>query len=146
LANDGSYLNYKDPAQVAKQTERALKEIERYKNHPAVLLWGLGNAIEGSGDDAALWEAINSLATAAKKVDPNHPTMMVLAEIGGKKVQNFHRLCPDVDILGINSYGGAASVPERYRKAGGTKPYILTEFGPPGIWETKKNAWGAADE
>lgn len=146
LANDGSYFNYKDRAQVAKQTARAIKEIDRYKNHPAVLLWGLGNEIEGSGDNSATWEAVNALAAAAKKADPNHPTMTVLAEIGGKKVQNFHRLCPDVDILGINSYGGAPSVAERYKKAGGTKPFILTEFGPPGIWETKKNAWGSGSE
>ena len=58
--------------------------------------------------------------------------------------ENLHRLCPDIDIVGINSYGGAASVPERYRKAGGTKPYILTEFGPPGRWEIEATAWGAA--
>ena len=23
---------------------------------------------------------------------------------------------------------------------------IVTEFGPPGVWETKKNAWGSAPE
>ena len=61
--------------------------------------------------------------------------MTVVAEIGGDKVKNFHALCPDVDILGINSYAGAASVAERYKKLGGTKPFILTEYGPNGIWE-----------
>ena len=45
--------------------------------------------------------------------------MTVIAELGGEKVKNLHRLCPDIDIVGINSYGGAASVPQRYRKAGG---------------------------
>src|SRR5262249_5973026 len=43
-------------------------------------------------------------------------------------------------------YGGLPSLPERYRKAGGVKPYVVTEFGPPGAWETKKNRWGAVPE
>jgi hypothetical protein len=51
-----------------------------------------------------------------------------------------------VDILGINAYGGAASVAERYKKLGGTKPFILTEYGPNGIWETAKNTIGAFPE
>src|SRR5206468_12681873 len=82
----------------------------------------------------------------AKKLDPNHPTMTIVAEIGGDRVKNIHRLCPDIDVVGINSYGGVASLPERYQKAGGVKPYVITEFGPPGVWETQKNAWGAAPE
>ena len=49
----------------------------------------------------------------AKKLDPNHPTMTVLSEIGGDRVKNVHRLCPDVDIVGINSYAGAVTLPKR---------------------------------
>ena len=72
--------------------------------------------------------------------------MTVVAEIGGHKVQNIHKYCPDIDVIGINSYGGGASLAERYRKAGGTKPFVVTEFGPPGTWESRKNAFGAAPE
>jgi hypothetical protein len=72
--------------------------------------------------------------------------MTVIAEVGGQKVRNLHRLCPDVDIVGINAYGGAASVAERYTKAGGIKPFVLTEFGPPGTWEVEKTPWGAPVE
>lgn len=67
--------------------------------------------------------------------------MTVVAEIGGSKVESIQRLCPSIDIIGINTYGGAPSVPERYAKAGGTKPYLITEFGPPGPWESPKTAW-----
>jgi hypothetical protein len=45
--------------------------------------------------------------------------------------------------VGINSYGGAPSLAERYRRAGVQKPYILTEFGPAGAWEVGKMPWGA---
>ena len=35
---------------------------------------------------------------------------------------------------------------ERYRKLGGTKPIVITEFGPAGTWETPKNEWGKVPE
>lgn len=136
-------FRYDDPKQVAEQFETVKAVIQKYKNHPAVLLWSLGNEMEGfgEGDDPNVWLAIEDLAHMAKKLDPNHPTMTVLAEIGGKRVQMIHQMCPSIDIVGINSYGGAASIPERYAKEGGKKPYIVTEFGPPGDWESPKTPW-----
>jgi hypothetical protein len=119
----------------------------KYKDHPALLVWALGNEMEDpEGKNGAVWTAINSLAVMVKQLDPKHPTMTVVAEIGGDKVKNIHRLCPEIDIIGINTYGGATSVGERYKKLGGTKPYLLTEYGPAGIWEVKKDALGAYPE
>src|SRR5689334_15457135 len=40
-------FNYNDPKQVAEQYERAREAIRRYKDHPAVLMWGIGNEMEG---------------------------------------------------------------------------------------------------
>jgi hypothetical protein len=139
-------FDYSNADQVADQFEHARKTILKYKNHPALLMWALGNEMEGDGNNAAVWSAINNLAAMAKKLDPNHPTMTVVAEIGGSKVKNINRLCPDIDVIGINSYGGGPSLASRYKAAGGTKPYIVTEFGPPGVWEIGKNAFGAVEE
>jgi hypothetical protein len=69
------------------------------------------------------------------KIDPDHPTMSVIAEIGGNRIEAIHKHCPSLDIIGINSYGGAQTLPKRYRKAGGKKPFMITEFGPAGPWE-----------
>jgi len=82
----------------------------------------------------------------AHALDPNHPTMTVVAELGGDKVKQINALCPDVDIVGINSYAGGPSIAARYKAAGGVKPFMLTEYGPPGVWEQKPNAWGAVPE
>ena len=148
LGHERHGFDYNNADQVAAQFEAAQQAITRFKDHPAVLMWGIGNEMEGyaAGDNAAIWSAINSLAVMAKRVDPNHPTMTVVAEIGGQRVKNIHRLCPEIDVVGINSYGGAATLPKRYREAGGTKPYVITEFGPPGMWEIQKTPWGAAPE
>lgn len=141
-------FNYSDERAVAEQFERAKAAIDRYKDHPAVLAWGIGNEMEGyKGEtDPKMWAAVQDIAAYAKKVDPHHPTMTVIAEIGGDRVPSINKYCPDIDIVGINTYGGGPSIAERYPKAGGVKPYVLTEFGPPGTWEIGKNPWGAANE
>ena len=148
LGHERHGFDYANREQVAAQYERVREGILRYKDHPAVLAWALGNEMEGfaDGGNPAIWAAVESLAVLAHRLDPEHPTMTVTADIGGKRVDAVHRLCPDIDIMGINSYGGASSLPERYRRAGGTKPYVVTEYGPPGTWEVGRNAWGAVEE
>ncbi|MGV3723510.1 MAG: glycoside hydrolase family 2 TIM barrel-domain containing protein [Actinomycetota bacterium] len=145
LGHERHGFKYDDADQVAAQSEKVREAVLRYKDHPAVLMWGIGNEMEGAGkgDNAAIWSAVNNLAAMVKKLDPQHPTMTVVAEIGGDRVKNIHRLCPDIDIVGINSYAGGPSIPQRYVEAGGKKPYVLTEFGPPGNWEVAKTTWGA---
>lgn len=141
-------FDYHDSAQVAAQYERVRRGLLAYKDHPAVLAWAIGNEMEGyeDGGDPAVWAAVQDLAALAHRLDPGHPTMTVTADIGGRRVASVDRLCPDIDIHGINSYGGAPSLPVRYPAAGGRKPYVVTEFGPPGTWEIGRNAWGAAEE
>ena len=78
-----------------------------------MLLWGIGNEMEGfaSGDNPAIWKAVNEVAAMVKQLDPNHPTMTVTAEIGGGRMEGVHKRCPAIDIHGINSYEGALSLP-----------------------------------
>ena len=148
LGHERHGFNYHDPAQVAAQLQQARETVLRYKDHPAVLLWGIGNEMEGfdTGDDPVIWAAVDDIAAMAKALDPNHPTMTVTAEIGGGRIKGVHERSPAIDIHGINSYGGAPSLHERYRKGGGSKPYVITEFGPVGPWEMPKTEWGAPYE
>lgn len=148
LGHERDGFDYNDQKQVREQYERARRAVLRYKDHPAVLLWAVGNEMEGfaAGDNPAIWSAVNDIAAMIKQLDPAHLTMTVTAEIGGGRIAGVHELCPAIDIHGINSYGGALSLPGRYREEGATKPYILTEFGPPGAWEVPTSAWGAPFE
>ncbi len=139
-------LDYSNAEQVEAQAQQVLGHVRDLKNHPAVLVWGIGNEMEGDGSNVAIWKHIEDVARRVKEIDPNHPTMTVIAEMGETKIQSIHEHCPSIDIIGINSYGGSKSVPERYRTNGGTKPYIVTEFGPIGTWEVKKNDFEAIEE
>ena len=148
LGHERHGFDYADEKQVAEQLERARQIVLRYKDHPAVLLWGIGNEMEGfkSGDNPAIWAAVNDVAAMVKELDPAHPTMTVTAEIGGARIENVHARCPDIDIHGINSYGGAPSLSQRLRDGGASKPYVITEFGPVGPWEMPRSEWGAPYE
>jgi hypothetical protein len=142
------HFDYNNPKQVADQLEKVRRAVLRYKDHPAVLLWGIGNEMEGykDGGDPAIWKAVEDAAAMVHRIDPNHPTMTAIAEIGGKRVESIDKYCPDIDIIGINTYAGGPSVATRYRAMHGFKPFILTEFGPAGTWEVGLNSWGAPIE
>ena len=145
--NGAEKSSYRNPEMVKEQLEQVRACVMRFKDHPAVLGWGLGNEMEGeTGDKVEIWNAIEAAAKWTKQFDPNHPTMTVIAEIGGQKIPSLHKYCPDIDIVGINCYGGGSSVAERYAKLNGTKPYVITEFGPVGQWEIAKTSWGAPYE
>ena len=141
-------FDYSNAAEVKKQHDAALEVVKKFKNHPALLMWAFGNEMEayGEANDPNLWNAVNSIARDAKKFDPNHPTMTVIAEIGAQRLPSIKKYCPDIDIVGVNSYGGAASLAERYRPFNVGKPYMITEFGPLGTWEMPKTPWGAPIE
>jgi len=148
LEHERHGFDYRNAAQVAAQLAAAREAVLRYRDHPALLLWGVGNEVEGyaSGDDPAIWKALNDVAAMVKELDPNHPTMTVTAEVAGGRIENLHERSPAIDIHGINTYGGAPTVAERMRAGGATKPYVISEFGPLGPWETEKTDWGAPYE
>jgi hypothetical protein len=56
------------------------------------------------------------------------------------------RHCPDLDLIGLNAYGMMFALPETLARHGWKKPYVVTEFGPLGHWESPKTPWGLPRE
>ena len=148
LGHERHGFDYDDETQVREQLERAREAVLRYKDHPALLLWGIGNEMEGfeNGDNPVIWKAVNDVAAMVKELDPHHPTMTVTTFVHGERIEYLHKRSPAIDIHGVNAYGGASIVAERLREGGATKPFVLTEFGPVGSWEMPKTEWGAPYE
>lgn len=122
--------------------------VRLYKDHPAVLTWALGNEMENGGNNnPGLWKEIEVLAKIVKAEDPHkRPVLTVVAEMDKNKADMIQSLCPSLDLVGINSYAGLATLPTRLKEFGFTKPFLVTEFGPKGQWEVAKTPWGVAIE
>ncbi|WP_369807079.1 glycoside hydrolase family 2 TIM barrel-domain containing protein [Ancylobacter radicis] len=140
--------DYGDAAFVARQRDELQALVNKYKNHPALLMWGIGNEVEVDlADPAGVWPEIEKIASMVKGLDPDHPTMAVLAEIGGDKAAHLRQAAPSIDVLGINSYGDALfSVAERARGQGWTGPIVIAEMGALGQWQAATTPWGAPFE
>lgn len=145
LGHERHGFDYDNEDMVQEQFDRVKRDVLKYKDHPAVLMWGIGNEMEGfdSGDNPKIWQHVQDIALMIKEVDPYHLTMTVTAEIGGGRIESINNIASAIDIHGVNSYGGFPSLIERYKAAGGNKPVIITEFGPPGTWEVGSNSFGA---
>ncbi|MEO1128269.1 MAG: glycoside hydrolase family 2 TIM barrel-domain containing protein [Planctomycetota bacterium] len=140
-------FDYNDPKAVQAQLDRVRSFVETYKDHPAILVWGIGNEVEIEGADyEQVFKAINDAARLVKSIDDAHPTMTVISEASPDKIHAFMRWCPDIDILGINSYGGLSTLGDRLREIGLDRPWIATEYGLLGHWEVSKSPWGAEYE
>ena len=139
-------FDYSDKWASQDQVEQFKSIVNRFKNHPALLLWGVGNEVDLEYTDFSVWKAVQNIAAMIHEEDKNHPTCVVTAGIDAPEVSLIKEYCPDIDILGVNTYGDLPSLPEKIRLFGWTKPYLVTEWGPNGHWEVAKTKWGAAIE
>ncbi len=146
VARERHGFNYDDPQAVAAQLQKVKAEVLKYKDDPAVLLWGIGNELNLEYTNPKVWDAVNDIARMIHEVDPNHPTSTVLAGLNAREVTRIKAQCPAVDILSINTYAGLAAIPQQVRTTGWTGPYLVTEWGPTGHWESQQLPWKAAVE
>ncbi|MCH9694535.1 MAG: hypothetical protein K0U72_08505 [Gammaproteobacteria bacterium] len=142
-------FDYSDTASINRQRDRLRDAVLKYRDHPALLAWGLGNEMEAFGPgeaDVRIWKELNYLAGIIKKLDPNHPVMTVLAGASASKIAAIHEHYPALDILGVNAYAGAPVVGKGLPGMGWNGPYMLTEYGVTGTWETQLTEWQAPIE
>ncbi|MEM1057541.1 MAG: glycoside hydrolase family 2 TIM barrel-domain containing protein [Bacteroidota bacterium] len=153
-------FDYGDTKAVRAQLERFREVVRTYKDHPAILMWGLGNENDLFYTDFRVWDALNDIAEMIHEEDPNHPVMHVTAGLDVAEVQLIMERAPAIDVYGINTYGelvGGTSELRSYgyegpsvgttlRRAGWDGPYVIAEWGPDGHWEVPKTAWGVPIE
>ncbi|WP_412063057.1 glycoside hydrolase family 2 TIM barrel-domain containing protein [Rubrivirga sp. IMCC45206] len=139
-------FDYDDEAAVAAQLERVRAEVIRYKDHPALLIWGIGNELNLGAENPAVWDAVNEISEMIHEVDPHHPTTTMLAGISPALVDEITARAPDLDLLSIQMYADIENLPQRVADAGWTGPYMVTEWGATGHWEVPTTAWDAPIE
>ena len=139
-------FNYNDEYAITAQLKAFEQDILKYKDHPALLMWAIGNEVDLFYKNFRVWNAVEDIAKMIKEIDPNHPTMTVTAGIDPAEVFMIKKYCPSIDILGINTYGGIKNLSNQVRMFGWDRPYMVTEWGPYGHWESPMTSWGVAIE
>jgi hypothetical protein len=133
---------YLSEAYKSSKTREVLQQVDAHKDHPALLMWALGNEVNLEGADTpAAWQFIDRLAQRIRQVDPDHPVITVIAW----KPATLGRIAawaPHLDAVGINAYGALPSVRTHIDAAAYKGPYLVTEWGVTGHWEADRTSWG----
>ena len=146
VARERHGFDYNDTVAVQAQLEDIRKQVMALKDHPALLIWGIGNELNLRYTNPRVWDAVNEISEMIHEVDPNHLTTTSLAGISEEEVAYIKERCPDLDILAVQMYGDLPDLPGLIREYGWEGPYMVTEWGATGHWEVPTTAWGAPVE
>jgi len=139
-------FDYNDEAAVAKQLDYFTRKVRELKDHPALLMWGIGNEVDLFYTNHKVWNAVQDIAEMIHREDPNHPTTTVTAGLHRQEVELVSKMAPDIDIFGVNTYGGLRQAVDSIDDYGWDGPFLIAEWGPNGHWEVAKTVWGAPVE
>jgi hypothetical protein len=134
-------FDYDDEIAVAKQMAEIKKDILDLKDHPALLMWGIGNELNLRHKNPKVWDAVNDLSKMIHQIDPNHPTTTMLAGAEPDEIKLVAARCPDLDLLSFQIYGEIDKLPRFLRESCYEGAYMITEWGATGHWECTHTDW-----
>ena len=138
-------VDYADRAFVAAQRESARAAVEDLKDHPALLFWIIGNELNHGLRDPRVFDEVNALSAMIHAIDPNHPTTTTITA-GHEPLELVLDRTPDLDFVSIQLYGAMALMPQYADDWLKGRPFMVTEWGPIGHWESGRTAWDAPIE
>ena len=139
-------FDYNDGQAVAEQLEYARGEVLRYKDHPALLAWMVGNEANLFFENPRVFDAINDIATMIHEVDGRHPVTTALAGFSPELAGLIEARAPDLDFVSIQMYGDIVRLPAILEASNWEAPIFVTEWGAIGHWEVPLTSWGAPIE
>lgn len=139
-------FDYYDEEAVARQYEAIKKEVLKYKDHPALLTWIIGNELNFDYKNPRVYDAVNDLSRMIHEIDPNHPTTTTTAGFSESLIKIIHDRAPDLDFISFQLYAQLYALPAFIKDTHFTDPYFITEWGAIGHWEVPKTSWGAPIE
>lgn len=146
---DDSFDYLKDIDGMEVMYNTAIDVVRRFKGHPAVLAWGIGNEVylntETDEEKVVYSKFLERVCKDIKSMDKEHPILSVEAWTFG--LDWWEQYVPSLDIYGLNVYGaGADLLQEELDKRQIDKPYVITEFGVTGEWDIKTKKFGVTKE
>ncbi len=139
-------FDYNDADAVQQQIEAHKAAVLKFKDHPALLMWMVGNEVEHQSTQDGVWDTVEAVAAFIKEVDGKHPVGTVTTHPDAAVIETIVERCPSLDIMGCNSYAGLPAVQSTIEASLWKGPYLVTEWGPDGSWEVGHTTWGAEIE
>jgi hypothetical protein len=145
-----SFYEYKPNKEadiISKQ--RITKLIRKFCNHPALLMWNLGNEMYYPFvfRKNSFIENYNELINIIHSEDPNHPVGTTIAgDFNWKEIASIYVHSPKVDIVSFNTFGDVKNLSYKLSKLFlffGPRPYYISEWGSDGPWngECDMTSW-----
>lgn len=139
------WMDYVNDEQGMQSTMNDIKRhVLQFKDHPALLMWNVGNEViitlHSEKQKIAYAKYIDRVCKMIHEIDPNHPVLSSSAHVVSWPY--FEKYAPNLDIYGTNAYGGAVTLHSYWMGEKISKPYVVTEFGAIGEWETQKDENG----
>ncbi len=139
-------FDYNNKKLVDKQFLKFRKEVVKYRNHPALLTWIIGNELNHTYTNPKVYDAVNDISKMIHELDPNHPTTTTLSDLNAEVLQLVSTRANDLDFISFQVYGKLNILPEFIKETGYDKPFMVTEWGAIGYWEMEETSWGAPVE
>ena len=141
VARERHGFDYSDKKAVAEQLAAMERDVLALKDHPALLMWGIGNELNLRHINPKVWNAVNDMSKMIHRLDPNHPTTTMLAGAEPDVIKLVVSRCPDLDLLSFQLYGEIDQLPDFLSQSGFSGAYTVSEWGATGHWESPCTDW-----
>ena len=139
-------FDYNDSAAVVAQLDAFREDVVRFRDHPALLAWIIGNELNHSYTNPAVYDAVDNVSRMIHELDPNHPTTTTITGLNADVINEVTTRAPDLDFISFQVYGGLFNLPGEIAEFGFTGPFMVTEWGAMGYWDVEMTSWDAPIE
>jgi hypothetical protein len=146
---ESKYLDvfYRDQKKVQAQYAAFRQIVQRYRSHPALLMWCLGNEVDFpfKAKYNTFYDAYNRLLDMIHTEDPDHPVTTTMVNYQVRNVLNIRLKVTGLDILSFNTFGDLKHLGRSLSsfKWLWNGPFLITEWGIFSPQESRYTAWGA---
>ncbi|MDO1451220.1 glycosyltransferase family 2 protein [Rhodocytophaga aerolata] len=141
---------FKDSVAVANYEKEVIDYVKQYKDRKNIIAWNIGNESWGllkkhfnkpylTINRRAYLHFLERIADKIHEIDPDRPVFASEEHFElASTIYEMRMYAPSIDVIGINSYYEAKieSLQSVFSKFDTLRPYVVTEFGPKGYWDS----------
>lgn len=139
-AKEGGTWNFSYASGGPKMLTEFAAALDRVGDHPAILMWTLGNEVHLEP------EYLRQAQRMSRLVHDRFPkvlTSLTIINAPAESLRLIREYAPDIDVVGVNAYGqGAIANAIRSLDEHWGGPFYFSEFNATGPWWGPQASWG----